>query len=257
MKKILFILFCLTVIFSCSKDETADSNNMNNNNTSSNSLKLKQVLKNGEIWSKYEYNENGSLYKADLYIENGEFWKNKIYSYVKDTVFVEYLNPNSLKTIIEKSYWVNKLQIRIDDYQESQLMGYRLYNYEENYCNYTTQEYFGADGLLLYKSIYNHLDLNCSWESIDYNPINISNYIEIKIDDKKSAFESTITETFKLNDYPALGNYLSRAYKDDKEIVREDLSYNIEYIYNDYNYPTSSTRTYLDGTVDTFTFEYY
>lgn len=260
MNKLLYIL-SLIFLISCSGEENDNSTEEELNNTNehlANDLKLKKILKDGQLWREYEYNVEGKKSTSHIYYE-GELWEKRIYSYKNDTVIrTEYKPTNEIGFII-KFYSLNETQVRVDYYENiNKLFDYLIYTYiNSTSCHLKNIEYYYPNGELFLNETYEYTDSNCSStkNSTSYRENVLSSTDEYEKDDKNYAYNSVTTEPFKLFNRSFFGNILSR-----KNYVNGSISassYTSAYTYNENNYPISQVRTYTDGTIEEYTFEYY
>jgi len=258
MKNQLLLLLVSLLILSCSKDDETSED-------STATLKLKKVYRNGEIYDEYEYNNNkiskSTYYSGSIDEEgNNEVWRVNYYEYVNDVVIRNSYDSDNILIYTRKYYrTTDNTQIRRDDYDTSgALYSYAIYNGYNNSCSHTSIEYFSNDDTLTSRDNIEYTDSNCSYSVTTYTNNNLVDYQQTYIkDDKVSAYKSTVIEPFALNSSKIIGNTISRTFKDSNNQTNNSNSYTSDYEYNEDNYPISETRTYLDGDIVEFTYEYY
>jgi len=249
--KITLLLFLAAFLSQCTSN-----NDSENPDTLPTNLKIKRVLKNNTIESDYTYNSDSKVSIINYY-NNGSLSSKQVYEYIADVTQISHFNSSNNLVQVRKYYEVNATTIRRDRYDNANsLLSYFLYKYTNTSCSHTSIETYNPNNVLTNRLLINYTDTNCSWESDYYNANNHVTFSSVAIlDDKKSAYASTIIDTF--SSHPSVGNQTEVTNRDANSAIINSSSYTSLFTYNSSNYPTIEVRTYIDGTIDRYTFEYY
>ena len=158
-------------------------------------------------------------------------------------------------TTTTKPYTVDELMQKIYDENFSHFDFMDNMNGGECDCNVEKLEFKTPDDIAYYTSAFSYTDSNCSFQRENsYNVPQDPARIVVKSDDKnyyrKSVYATTYTTIYSRNTLE------STLYDRDNEIMN-NLSYTSAYVYNEDDYPVSEIRTFLNGTVENYTYEYY
>jgi len=113
------------------------------------------------------------------------------------------------------------------------------------------EEYYANNQL---ESLYQHVysGENCNLESSYFREGQLTNKSIHVRDGMPYYAQSTLINLLRIKNY---SNTTSYTFIKDNE-VQASSSYNSSFIYGDGGFPISETRTYLDGNVELYTYEY-
>lgn len=244
---ILFIVFSLFVTLACSSDD-------NNGNNESQIPLVKKIYKNGKVHVSYEY-EDGRFKKTTY--PNGNTYYLWDYSNSNETIRYRYDFSDKM-TEYSKYIKVDTNTSRIEYYLvDGTLLKYRIHKFNADGCGSDEINYYKPVDSLYWKIKLKYKSSNCNSESIAYNGNGkITDYWENIKDNKKNPFYKSYLHLnyFNLNEARNTTKYL---YKNSYGEIRKNLSYNSTFKYNLNDYPTKEIRTYLNGKVDVYEYEYY
>ena len=249
------IVLILVLFFfsSCGKDDDSAGFSF-----ASSPLLLKEKRINNQLHSSYKYYQNGQIEESIFYLPNTGTPKYKnSYTYHVDTTTRVYLDlENDLNVFTYKYYRVDENRIRRDDYDYTELIGYRYYTFNESSnCGYSSILTYNSFGQLRTAIDFDFLDENCS-AAISVSPsINVS-YLESEFarGDKYDAHNSTRIPILGLDKLANIESYINR---DESEELIQSRSFRSEYEFNVQDHPVREVRTYLDGIIEERTFSYY
>jgi hypothetical protein len=220
-------------------------------------LLLKNIKLDNQIIKSYVYDSEDRILEAQ-----GTF------TFPRDAVRYKatYENNSRTLTFFDKNDMIVKIEIyynqsgntvRIEDISviTNEVNFYALYTLNNSDCNIDMFEFKYPDDETFYTSIYTYNGLNCNYEreNIFLSPQDPSRVV-VKHDDKnyygKWVYATNFTTTFSRN-------VLENTEFDRDNEVMNDQSYSSVYEYNEDEYPISEVRTYLNGTVENYTYEYY
>ena len=178
-------------------------------------------------------------------------------TYESDNRTLTYYDDNDQVKKIEVYYNRTGNTVRIEgiNVDTNELIFYGLYTLNSSDCNVEKLEFKTPDDIAYYTSAFSYTDSNCSFQRENsYNVPQDPARIVVKSDDKnyyrKSVYATTYTTIYSRNTLE------STLYDRDNEIMN-NLSYTSAYLYNEDDYPVSEIRTFLNGTVENYTYEYY
>jgi hypothetical protein len=251
-----FILFLSIFLFfsSCSSDDSDTQNGMMEDPIEELVL-LKNIKKDNQIIESYIYNSENKIEEA-----SGTFFGGAtrfVATYESDNRTLTYYDDNDQVKKIEVYYNRTGNTVRIEDINvdTNELIFYGLYTLNSSDCNVEKLEFKTPDDIAYYTSAFSYTDSNCSFQRENsYNVPQDPARIVVKSDDKnyyrKSVYATTYTTIYSRNTLE------STLYDRDNEIMN-NLSYTSAYLYNEDDYPVSEIRTFLNGTVENYTYEYY
>jgi len=130
---------------------------------------------------------------------------------------------------------------------------YSFNNYLYSYFSKTT--YDNNDRLVRHNEISKYMDDSCSIIRTEYNSENeVTSTTEIISLEKKPPNKRASLKSFKSSNF---GNIISYIKKNSDGIANLRLSYTASFEYYMYGYPLYETRTYFDGSVNVYSYEYY
>ena len=229
------------------------SSNSLDNILSSNRRTISKVFKNGQLSRSYDYNSDQSLQSLKFYDEDGNI--EQIYTYqfepFKTIVILNHIQLG-LTTRIE--YYDEGIdRLRRDSYNTSnQLANYQLYFYNEEDCWIDRRERYTPNHVLLNLYDYEYLDSGCDREITKYNSGQKENVQTIRYDNNPYWGTSGLLNIFR---YKEIYNIVSYTILENN-VVSTSSSYNSVYTYGPGGFPEIETRTYFDGTIDTYTYQY-
>lgn len=218
---------------------------------------MKEIKKDGIIFISYEYNEDGTIKLYKTYTEDGTLSFTYNYEYVIDNeIIVRDFDESG--NLIESSrfYDLNIDESKVEFFDSNDILtSYGIYNFSGSFCGAVTKSFFESNDLLFSKSSINYFDENCS-EIISFTDGNneIRGVQEITKDDKKWFFKSTRLTFFRDRED---GNVIKNVSKNSLGVINEEYSYDSVFEYNDSNYPISEKRTFLNGDIENYSFEYF
>lgn len=215
-----------------------------------------QVLESIEVdfepVNSYIYNEKERISRINTYSQfSSSLIYYSIYEHGKDTIIVNLINNSNEITIrSQKIYHVDRKTVRRDIYgvNGAELLEYRLYRYNGNSCGYSEIEIYDPNSVLTLRTTYAYYNINCSQDIHNYNANDsLLSRIRIERDEKQPYFASTVLDIFKQGN---VGNITEYTYMDADSMVNQDLSYYIDYQYNNFdngNYPIVENKYYRNG----------
>ena len=247
------LIFISLFFFSCGKDDSSEEFNF-----TPSPLLLKEKRINNQLHSSFKYYPNGQIQEAILYLPNTGIPKYKdSYTYGVDTTTRIRLDlENDLNVFTYKYYRVDDDQIRRDDYDYIELIGYRYYNFKEtSNCGYSSILTYNSFGQLGTAVDFDFTDENCS-ATISVSPSINNSYLDSEFTkgDHYDAHNSTRIPLLGIGKLSNIESYIDR---NESEEIIHSRSFRSEYVFNDQNHPVTEIRTYLDGIIEERTFIYY
>lgn len=238
------LLILITTLFSCSTDDVETTR----------AGLIKEVKKDDITLRTFEYDKQGRITNETTYqYDRPDFIYT--YEYKGDTTYID-VTKNQVPWKTEKLYRANQYEIRRESYLDGSLNLLQYYKWEEETaCGYTEILWDYANYLNVSETVI-YLDENCSERRYHTEPeMSRSSVIEF-YKDGMQAFDAAALPP-PLEEGP--GNVISSTtftFNSDSGI-NTSLSYNSNFTYNKDNYPIHETRTYYNGTVHTYSYEYY
>lgn len=251
MKSIILssIIALLFITNSCSKNNDDDSANHTE-------LRIEKVILNDTLVTKYEYYSNGEL-KNKLRYQNNVISSTTNYIWENDTIVRTYSLPSGSGS--QKPHKFIKLSDSVikEIYDKNQ---YRLH-YQNNDCYLDSLQYYSIEKDFNTSLIINRLNQVIRFKQIDnlcshsiqlqtYHPQNSINDNGNNILDGKNMFSRNANNPI-FNKFSA-GNIIARTGS-----ISFGKIYTSKFTYNEFDYPIEEVRTYDNGKVDIFNYEYY
>lgn len=213
---------------------------------------ISTISKNGRIVSSYSYNSDGSLESLQRYRDNGDLFYSVAYSFTP-------LTATSIRTFassgtIHRYEYYNEApdRTRRDFYGSGGTLDqYRLYFHDSNDCWIERSEDYENNTLTTLTN-YKYTGDHCNLEYSQFSQGVLTMTYTSQRDGKRFYGESTL---FNILQYQNISNTTSAMYFKNGQ-VDADASYNSEFTYGEGDYPISEIRTYIDGTVDLYTYSY-
>jgi hypothetical protein len=209
------------------------------------------------------------MYNADGYISNDKIFENgtdllqeSSYVYSLDTLFQTIDIPPTSPSILHKIYRQSSNELINERYQRNgsiwDLQERKTTTYNSN-CGPTEATSLFPNGLIAYSQTWEYNEENCSMNTTTLTPDNtlVGKAEASKADGNNPyhyGFDYFIE--FPNSNYKSVTNY-SVFLDPTGETITNSSSFTSEFQFNDDNYPISETRTYLNGNIEEFTFEYY
>lgn len=223
-------------------------------------LKLKSIKEDGVRKFEYEYTFEGNLLKRTFYNDLGEFQFRSDYSYDQALNILTVENTNSSNNISSLNYYQldenGKLTREFYNASQVLVLSY-VYSFFPD-CGISLSQATNASGGV--SSIVNDLTgNNCDRsESLFDDTGALTRYREFETDGKNNPILSPIHYFVDFN----LSNTVKFVAADltaasTGEIPDEDISYDAVFTYNVNSYPITETRTFYDGRIENYSFEYY
>lgn len=248
MKNCIPLFFIVFLIMACNEDEPAAYVPQD--------LLLKKIMRNGQVKQECEYYSDDRIKKIIRYEDNGDLWFSEDITYNGDTTITKTFGIGNVPWYNYKNYWINANRSTKIAYNENnELVFYNIYDYTGTECSYYLQVSYDNNDVVRYRyevdfsqgcDSYIKQTFPNSMDSIEYN---------YERDDKPYYGKSTMTNTH----FQGQNNWTNttKAERFDNEILDESRSFTSTFTYNQDNYPVTEQRTFVDGTVDNYTYEYY
>jgi len=210
------------------------------------------VSKNGSIKNAYTYNPDGSLQTTQIYDNNGNLFYTEVHTYTPLTATRVRTYPSSGNVARYEYYNEAPDRTRRDYYGYSgQLEQYSLHFHSNNGCWADRVENYQNNTLQsLINYTYSGSTCDVTWNSYIQGELTTT-YTSQK-DGKRYWGESTLLNILQ---YQKVSNPTSTTYVRNGE-VDTDSSFSSTYTYDEGDYPLTEIRTYIDGTVDLYTYTY-
>ena len=247
MKRFPLIILIFT-LFSCSTDDVETVR----------AGLIKEVKKDSITLRTFQYDEQDRITNETTYKYNRpEFVYN--YEYKGDTTYID-VTLSQVPWRNEKLYRFDENEIRRESYVDGTLSMVKSYRWEEETtCGYTEVFWDYVNHTDIFEKVI-YFDEICSERRLHvafYQPASHSSGREI-YKDEMQAFDAAALPP-PLEEAP--GNTISYiiAFGTDgtSNSINTSLSYDSVFTYNQDDYPISEIRTHRDGTVHTYTYEYY
>ncbi|MGK0386122.1 MAG: hypothetical protein ACI849_000729 [Patiriisocius sp.] len=223
--------------------------------TTMSELLIKTVNTDGEITESFQYDAENRLITRNGTYELGAIRIEIVYQ--DNLIVYNYFNNQNVKVKAINNYLEQNINVRqVDiDVDTGAELGYRLYTTNTTTCNLESIGYYTSENVQFLTVGFEYTDENCSTNVtlIDDNPDNRARNNTIN-DNRNRAIKSL--------DYPFFNTVFSHNrvtytnYREDNTIIAE-TSYINAYTYNQFDYPTTESRTYLDSRTIIFTYEYF
>ncbi|MFK7949620.1 MAG: hypothetical protein AB8G11_18660 [Saprospiraceae bacterium] len=248
MKNCISLFLVIFLIIGCNDDEPASYVPQD--------LLLKKITLNGQIKQECEYYSDERVKKIVRYDDNGDFWFSEDITYSGDTTYTETFGVGNIPWYNFKSYWIDANQSTKIAYDENdELVYYNVYDYVGNECGYSLRISYDRNDDIRYRYEVDYLQ-GCdsyieqtfpnSTDSIKYN---------YERDDKPYYGRSASIDIY----FKGQNNWTNtiKSERFDNDDLDESRSYTSTFTYNQDNYPITEERTFVDGTIDNYTYEYY
>jgi len=212
---------------------------------------IDKVTKNGVLHRSYTYNPDGSLQAVQTYQDNGDLRYVDTYTYSAATTSGIRNYPATGSSITYLYYNEAPNRIRRDKTQNGELSSYRLYFTDANGCWVDRVEEYSDDALeQLYQ--YDYTGENCNYEMKYFEQGALRRTVNVQRDGKRYWASSALLNILQQN---GISNTTSYSVFSDGAVVSE-VSYTSAYTYDQSDFPLSEVRTFLDGDVDVYIYNY-
>ncbi|MEM9548790.1 MAG: hypothetical protein AAGA77_22590 [Bacteroidota bacterium] len=230
----------------------AKSNETFDNIIAKGQKKIRSIRKNGSLYRDYNYNLDGTLQSLLTYDNSGNLHTQEIYTYTPISVdrTLTFVQSGSVR----KYTYYNEApdRTRRDRLDENgDLVEYRLYFHTPNDCWVDRIETYRDEQLSSFFQ-YTYAGENCDYEISYFSNGNLQSRTT-NINDGMPYFGQSAT--LDILRYEGIGNITSRTVVKDNE-VDNNGSFNAIFAYDEIGFPTSETRSYLDGKVDLYSYLY-
>lgn len=213
---------------------------------------LSSIAKNGVTTHRYSYNTDGSLQSLQKFFDDGSLFYTEAYVFTPLTVTRTRTFASNGAVRRYEYYNESPTRTRRDYYGESGTVEqYRLYFHGTNGCWVDKTEDY-QNNTLVSLSNYTYDPITCAAGYMSYTNGDLTSIYTSQRDGKSYYAQSTLLNILQYN---TISNRTAATYVRDGE-VDTDSSFNSVYTYNDADYPITEVRTYLDGTVDLYTYTY-
>lgn len=257
MMRLLTITLITLLFFSCSKEEPTSMTDPIDMEPVVEVLLLKEVRLNDLLYSSYTYNTDSTVLQSIDYSNvNGlpRFIKDYTYEGNSIETKVTYSNTGELNSTI-KITEVNDTEL-LEEFFDNQgeLVIFNTYTIGDD-CGFSNILSADSFGNLLPSTRVEYIDENCS--AIHYSQYGDDpEYIrwEYTRNDKFDPFNITKHPLLRVEGQKMVTKLVR---KTQAGSISTNLSYDTEIEYNEFDFPIKDTRTYGDGDISMFTYEYY
>lgn len=240
---IAFLVFLILATLSCKKEES-------NINQTPPILLLKQINVDGNNHKSYFY-EGTALTRIELI--HGGLTYTETFSYSGDTTTSFFGAP--LVGSTKKTYYpIDKNQKRVDIRDWNGSRSYWIYTIGDLDCGFTQIDKYHDNGSQE-KVVIQYTDANCSSIIETYSAANT--LFTLEETNRNQGITHDRNSRIDFFHFPTTGNVESYKHQHLGTTIRNDYSYTSQFEYNVYRYPRKEVRTYLDGNVEVYDFEYY
>lgn len=220
---------------------------------SSSVKRIKRVMRNGVLNRLYTYDANGLQQQSQTYTTSGDLLRTHVYTYTPLMTSRLTTQAASSSISITNTYFEAADRLRTDLVDsDGQLEGYWLYFYEPSYmCSYSRAEFYVNDALERLSNV-DFSGGNCDSEQTNFVNGQLTNVTKIERDDKRSWSQSLRDPLLPNRDFGNVTAYTNTSSEGEVSIS----SYTVTYQYDSQGYPSSSIRTYVDGSTAIYTYEY-
>ncbi|MFT7073111.1 MAG: hypothetical protein ACJAX3_002103 [Patiriisocius sp.] len=246
-------------IISCSSDDsTIDDVVIIEEEPVENILFLRTARLNGEIIQSYGYDSQTRVIRI-----NGSLALNSVRVEIEyDANKATYNYYSAIGAVIKKEIYYNEQNntFRVEDAIPGAdgFYSYGIFNKNLNSCDLQSFSFFYANDEPFYEVSFSYLDDSCSNEANYTYPFAPFLDFPVRIitvnDDKNRSNKAAIGNIYKNVN---LHNVLSSMTYNINNELRREVSYTSTFEYNEQEYPINETRTFLDGNVSIYTYEYY
>lgn len=253
-------LYCFLFLYlfsSCGSDENSTDIDNNPMTAPERVLLLKERLIDDVVQFSYTFNPDSTLSETITYNNEGEPRHRVSYNYVGDNITSDIVSIATGEIIQSRRYYKqNATESLREGYDENgDLISSSNYLFDGNPCGFTDIISFDALGNALPNTRVEFIDENCSSRFYSkYQDDDEYLQWEYTRNDKFDASNSTILPFFGVERQNCVTKLVRRT---SDGTVSTNLSYDAVFEYNEYNHPIKETRTYLDGDVLNYTFNYY
>lgn len=253
--KLFFLIIISITLFNCSSND--DNSNDDIPIVQSENLLLKTITKNDIVYISYEYNEDNTVKLYKSYTEDGTLVFTHNHEYVNNEVIVKTFDVSDNLIEISKFYDLDIDESKAEIFDSNDILtSYVIYNFSGSSCGDVTKSFFEPNDLLFRISFSDHFDENCSEiiTSTDGGGNEIFGVQEITRDDKNWFLKSGRLSFFRDSE---VGNVIKYININNLGVISEEFSFDSDFEYNDSNYPISEKRTFLNGEIENYSYEYY
>jgi len=249
------IAFCtLTLLIGSCKKDTEQVTPINNNTVLTGDSILYRIKKNSILISEYTYNANHTVKTAKSYTDSGDLELTSSFSYNTLGKLIKTNNEfsNTANNTYD-SYFYNtdNLLTSIQSYQGTQLVFSTLIDYD---ASKRVSDFLFYSGCMYFGTNYIYNNTNNIVKEYDSDDL-VKDTTYYTYDNKKTI---RIKGTPKLDVYSlSVNNIIQYIHKDIDGNIKPSDSYNAVFEYNSNNLPHKETRTYYDGTVSIYEYEFY
>lgn len=213
---------------------------------------IKAVYRNGQLMNTYSYNSDGAIRSIDTYTIEGNLSNTSVYSFTPLTATRTISYPSSSTTFRYEYYDEGIDRTRRDQYNSSgELMAYRLYFHNDETCWVERIESYSPAGQLTDLQMFSYSGPNCDQTVSRFEDGQLVQQTTITRDGMKYYATSTLLNILRAENW---GNRASYTVTQNGEVLT-GASYNSTFTYEG-GFPDTATRTYLDGDVAIFRYEY-
>ena len=254
MRNLIILLSSLVLIFACSN--TSDEDVLPQSPPVNPPIYLlHKIFKDGNLITERTYSVDSILTSQIRYNSFGSLFQRQEYSYSGDTIITISFNGNNDTTQLRYSYPVNNSTVRVDRLMlNGTLDNYAIYSFMDDSCAFTSYRFYKPDGSSFLNAEIDYMDANCSSISYDYDGVgNLLSSQRIIRDDKRSPSYKLV----KLFRSENQGNILEAETKDENGNINMSASYVNVHVYHQLGYLESTTTSFLDNTIENYTYEYW
>lgn len=251
----ILLVASLTLFVGCSSDDNSSGSDDMMDDVAL--LYIKNVFKDGVLYDTYEFDDNNKVSKARIAIDINTV-KYILFEYSNDRIIQRGYDDQDELLLIAESYTLSNNVDRLDWNWEGDSSGNEDYyidtSYSEEPCGPIVQTRHSINDALYFTKQFEYSGANCN----DTELLNYENFDDRKTvrtrDNKNNAREGTYKRRLNLS---PLNNILSQTIYDENDVIQEFASYTSTFEYNNQEYPISEVRTFLNGTVENYIYEYY
>ncbi len=251
MKKLLFLTIVLFT-FACNADDSPTPSD--SELTTENIFLLRKIYIDNELFTERTYDPDSTLIRIDSYNADTIRLYTE-YGYFGDTIRSSFYKSNGDLTNYRNTYELPDNSVRVDRFDnDGSLKNYAIYSFESIDCGYTKLEFFDEDDTSFSISELAYTDANCSNTASNYNADSqIESMRQTIRDDEEVYIHFSLVDLFRVN---KIGSITASNFWNQDGVLEEQSSYTAVNLYNDDGYVTMITRTFLDGNIQVYTYEY-
>jgi len=251
MKRLFFFALIL-IVSACNSDD--DTTPTDPAITTNDIHLLKKIYLNDELFSERIYTADSTLIRIDSYrADTIRFYTE--YSYLGDVTRTSFFQSNDDLTNYRDTYELSDGNVREDRFDgDGVLKNYTILTFDDDNCSYTKRELFDENDVFLSLVELTYTDENCSFTSTSFD----SN-MDIQFTDQLIRDDGSVYHHFSLLDLLRInkqGSTIENNIWDADGVLLDENSYTAVVEYNDAGYLLSNVRTYADGEIQHYTYEY-